>query len=278
MKSEFSELLPAYEAIPLKPDRGGYTLTMRECDGTEQVLSALADEKYDGTDHKRLHVGWGSFRNLDIAAVRQAAAVILLDINDHQFRVWDAVQKALAGSADATDFIDVLANILPRTPPLRQFDSDTRGWLASDLIRPGSWLCESEPGRFTHIQKLFNEGRVATYCLDIRGGKNPESFLHFRNSLEVGCKFHGLETDTLYISNLPWMMEKAQGFFGEEHSDFSRTDLGNGAAALRRNLHTIAPLFNYLISAARLAPCSKPDDLRWQTECCNPEDWLNNFR
>lgn len=81
-----NRVLPDRLLPPLEPDRGGYTLTMRECSGSEQVLEWLAQEPPD-PGKARVHVGWGSFRNLDVAGARRSGWILLLDVNRHQFRV-----------------------------------------------------------------------------------------------------------------------------------------------------------------------------------------------
>ena len=162
-------LLPADAPPPLEPDRGGYTLTMRECSGAEDVLERLRSVGPD--DSRRAHVGWGSFRNLDIAAARRSSWLLLLDVNIHQFRVWEAVRTALRDPAatDAGAFINLVLPLLPTQPRLRQFATSTRTWLTGDLERPGSWLFAERPKRFAWIQGLFRDGRAAVGCMDLRG-------------------------------------------------------------------------------------------------------------
>lgn len=275
--NQISELLPGYEPSPLDTSRGGYTLTMRECCGTREVLDRLGREQPASGKPQRLHVGWGSFRNLDIAGVRKSAAVVLLDINIHQFRIWEAVSAALKTSSSPAEFIDTVVPRLPVNPRLRQFNPDTHAWLSSDLTRPGSWLSDQQ--RFSWIKDLFGRGQVAGYCLDIRGGVNPQGdlFRQFRSTLKKGGERYGLCADTLYLTNLPWMMKEELGFFGEAHREFSVAGPANAADAVLRNLTEIAPLFSHLITASKLAADSQADNLRWKTECFRPADWLRDY-
>jgi hypothetical protein len=230
---------------------------MRESAGTDEVLAALASEEAGG---ERIHVGWGSFRNLDIAAARRSSGVLLLDINLHQFRVWDAVRAALVdpSCSDAAAFIDLVESLLPKEPRLRQFVASTREWLLADIGRPGSWLGGE---RFAWIRDLFRGGCVVTGCIDLRdeGGV----FARFAERLD------GQPLDTLYVSNLPWMLAQGESFFGEIVQSGPAE-----VARARANLARIAPRFVHVIEAGHLAASSKPDDLQWQTRALAPAGFL----
>lgn len=253
---DISALLPPGLPAPSAPDRGGYTVTMRESGGADEVLAALAAEP---SVKGRVHVGWGSFRNLDIAAARRSSAVLLLDINLHQFRVWDAVGGALRdpACADAAAFVDLADPLLPSEPRLRQFAESTREWLLADCDRPGSWLADAD--RFTWVRDLFREGRVVTGCLDLRDDSGL--FARFAERLAGG------RCDTLYLSNLPWMLAQREGFFGEAD------DPGTLGQA-RANLARIAPRFAHVVEAGHLATTSKPGDLQWRTQLFAPSEFL----
>jgi hypothetical protein len=263
-------------AAPLAPDRGGYTLTMRECSGSEDVLARLEAAE---TGAARVHMGWGSFRNLDIAAARRSAWVLLMDVNLHQFRVWDAVGAALRDPAvqDAADFVEAAVPLLPHTPRLRQFSTCTRTWLRGDLERPGSWLFAEKPERFGWIQALFREGRVATGCLDLRGASGGEGdpFGALAGRMADASARGAAMFDTLYVSNIPWMMAQDVGFFGESHDPYLPDGAGGVLGRVRANLATVAPAFRLVVSSARLRPDATPANLQWHTEILAPAAFLD---
>ena len=251
---------------PLSPNRGGYTLTMRECEGVETVLDRLAGEAVDPGPARRLHVGWGSFRNLDIAAARRSAAIVLLDVNRHQFDVWSAVAAALADTGDAESFIDALLPRLPLEPRLRQFASSTRTWLRGDLERPGSWLEAAAPARFDHVRQCFADGSVMAACVDLR---STAACRALDRALQDSAGNDALQLDTLYPSNIPWMLAQPLGFFGEAHDA-----CGDGVAAgavldrVQHNLGRLAASFRWVVSAMRLRDDASADNLQWRTELC----------
>lgn len=265
---DFAAFARRISDAPLSPDRGGYTLTMRECRGAEETLAFLEQEEA-GTE--RLHLGWGSFRNLDLVAVRRSAAALLLDVNLHQIRVWEAVRAALAESADAPAFIEAVVPKLPHAPRLRQFSDSTLGWLRGDLERAGSWLCAARPERFRHVRALFGAGRVATASLDLRGG-NPggRRFALLAHELQTT----GLALDTVYISNIPWMLAQPLGFFGESHEPF----LAERHLSALQNVHAHLSLFirqaSWVVSAMRLRADASPDNLQWTTELLRPDEFF----
>jgi hypothetical protein len=263
---------------PLSPDRGGYTLTMRECRGSEETLAVLEQEA-EALDPApaRLHLGWGSFRNLDIVAVRRSAAALLLDVNIHQHGVWQAVREALAQCADAQAFIEQLAPRLPHTPRLRQFADNVLTWLRGDLERAGSWLNRARPGRFEHVRALFAAGSVAMAALDLRGG-SPASrrFDALARELQALRGEAGLALDTVYISNIPWMLAQPRGFFGEPHEPYLASPQLSAAENARVHLGRFLPQARWVISAMRLRADASPDNLQWLTECLQPKAFLES--
>ncbi len=268
--------LPYPEDPPLRTSRGGYTVTMRETDGAEHVLAMLATADTTDNGRFRLHMGWGSFRNLDIAAARKSDYIVLLDINENQFRVWEAVTRALRTASTTHEFIDRVVALLPADPPLRQFMNDTRAWLSADLVRPGSWLSREHPERFAHIRSLFNSGRVLPYCLDIRGAGHRNRFQRIHDELLKSSRAAAFEADTLYVSNLPWMMSQETGFFGEAHARYCSNPSGDANTVTGKNLATIVPLFRHIVTAIRLAPASTATDLQWLTERFSPEELIGS--
>lgn len=276
--NQLAELAARISDAPLAPDRGGYTLTMRECRGSEEALAVLEQEA-DALDAapERLHLGWGSFRNLDLVAARRSAAALLLDVNVHQVRVWEAVRAALIESADAPAFIEDVVPKLPQKPRLRQFADTALGWLQGDLERSGSWLCEARPERFQHVRRLFAAGRVATASLDLRGGgQGGRRFDLLAHELQAARRDAGLVLDTVYISNIPWMLAQPLGFFGESHGPF----LAERHLSALENVHAHLSRFirqaSWVVSAMRLRADASPDNLQWTTEVLRPDEFLES--
>ncbi|HEX5373390.1 MAG TPA: hypothetical protein VFW84_11725 [Aquabacterium sp.] len=268
---------------PLVPDRGGYTLTMRECRGAAEALASLAAGRGPQSAGPRLHVGWGSFRNLDIVAARRADAVLLLDINWHQFRVWAALSEALCRPEARTPaaLVDLLVPLLPQTPPLRQFARSAHQWLRGDLERPGSWLWAEDVAGYEWVRERIRMGCMSTAALDLRGGAAGAShFARLAARLRLAVEQAGVVPDTLYVSNLPWMMGLPQGFFGERHSDHGSAGTEPVLQQVHHHLACLAPLFNWVVSAARLCDDATADNLQWETRVLTPEaflagdDWL----
>lgn len=271
-------LIPARLAEPITPDRGGYTVTMRESSGADEVLHRLASGR-DGEapmDEARLHIGWGSFRNLDIAAARRSAWVLLLDINLHQFRVWQAVGTALRdpACADAEAFIELVVPLLPHQPRLRQFLPDTGDWLRADRRRGGSWLSAAHPGRFAHVRRLLREDRVTTACIDLRAPQTQPHFAELARRL-AEAPGQGAVPDTLYVSNLPWMLAQREGFFGEDNAGLAANADTGVIDQVRANLALAAPHFRHVVEAGQLALSSREGDLQWETALRTPAAFLD---
>ena len=258
--------------------RGGYTLTMRESHGASTSLLRLAESRM-ALNTATVHVGWGSFRNLDIAAARRSSRVLLLDINTYQLKVWEAVASAIRQPDVTTPraFINTLVPLLPHTPRLRQFSESTHDWLSGDLERPESWLYEAEPESFEFIKTLFTGNRVAIGCLDMRAGGLPEHspFTAMAGEMQTAQLEHQIVFDTLYVSNIPWMLAQPLGFFGESHQ--SRMTLTDEPVLqrLHHNLSQIVPGFQTVVSAAHLSADALPDNLQWETQLVAPVDFLS---
>jgi len=250
---------------------------MRESLGASAVLQRLAQSR-SPLNAQTVHVGWGSFRNLDIAAARKSSWVLLLDINIYQLKVWEAVAKALSQADVDTPvaFIDAVITYLPHVPRLRQFSESTRDWLLSDLERQGSWLCEATPDRFDYVRDLFRKNRLIVGCLDLRAGRVTEEspFAAMHTLMQLARVNHEITFDTLYVSNIPWMLAQPVGFFGETHQsqmgDTSEPVLGR----VHHNLSRITPAFQKVISAAQLAANASREDLQWETQLLEPADFL----
>ena len=258
--------------------RGGYTLTMRETQGASTSLLRLAESRMP-LNTKTVHVGWGSFRNLDIAAARKSSRILLLDINIYQLKVWQAVATAIRQDNVITPraFIKTLVPLLPHTPRLRQFSESTHDWLSSDLERQESWLYEADPESFEHIKTLFTGNRVAIGCLDMRAGGLPEHspFTAMSSEMQTARHNHQIVFDTLYVSNIPWMLAQPLGFFGESHQ--SRMTVADEPVLqrLHHNLSQIVPGFQTVVTAAHLSADALPDNLQCETQLVAPADFLS---
>lgn len=241
------------------------------------ALRALAAETVDMPS--RLHIGWGSFRNLDVVAARRSAHVLLMDLNAHQLAVWHAVDSALRQPrvSDVSSFIDAVVKGLPTTPRLRQFMDCTHAWITADTLREGSWLWTQAPERFAWVQGLFRAGRVAVACMDMRGGPEPGQFAGLLAQLNAARDHHGVQPDTLYVSNLLWMMAQARGFFGEAHQAHMTAEATSALTQARANLTFIAPMFRWVLDASRLAPGSTDANLQWQTLAQRPADFMASW-
>ncbi|MFA7596085.1 MAG: hypothetical protein WCY92_06985 [Novosphingobium sp.] len=243
---------------------------MREDEGAEQALALLRRPEDAGGN--RLHLGWGSFRNLDIVAARQSRWALLMDINIHQFRVWDAVLSALRTAASAEEFIELAVAALPARPRLRQFLPDTGEWLRADRARDGSWLAEHAPERFRHVSRMAREGRIELARVDMRGGMDRECPFAALSGGMSEARAAGVVPDTLYVSNVAWMLAQSNGFFGEEQGPDSAW---RGA---RSNLALLAPHFRHIVCAMSLAPHARPDDLQWETRVYEPAEFIRAER
>jgi hypothetical protein len=261
------------EALPprwLETDRGGYTITMRETTGAAQCLQRL-DVGAAARSEARIHVGWGSFRNLDLAAARRSAAVLLLDVNRHQQVIWETVAAVLA-APEATSparFAAALAEALPDRPASRRFNPDLGRWLASDLERPQSWLCAGRPERFAHVQMLFRDGAVAVACADLLDSAPGAAVRLLAEALaSAACGADG-RPDTLDLSNLPWMLLQRDAFFG---ADGPAEALAPRRARIQAAIGAIAAPFAHVIAAARETSRSAPASRSWRTELLRPSD------
>lgn len=265
------ELAAALGGEALAPPRGGYTLTMREDPGTAETLETLARAPRRA---RALHLGWGSFRNLDIVAARRSEAALICDLNLHQLEVWEAVRLAIRDAATAVAFVEALPDLLPRTPRLRQFLPDTRAWLRTDLDRPWSWLCRAAPERYAHVRSRFAAGAVGFCALDLRGERGADRAPGFATlAAALRGPGAGWALDTVYVSNIPYMLRGDTGFFGERQADWTlrvreggRQRSVSAHERMWRNLALVCGADTLLISAEFLAPDRPDDDPHWRTE------------
>ncbi len=235
----------------LETGRGAYTVTMREEAGAEEVLARLAAEP---AAPGRLHLGFGGWRNLDVVAARGSVAALLCDVNRHQRDAWRAVAAALAASPRPEAFAGALAQRLDPEPRPRRFLDSLVGWIEADRRRPGSWLAAAHPERYAFVRGLFAAGRVELACLDARAVRRAGPALA-RLGRAAGA---GPAPDTIYLSNLPWMLRQPADLFG-------RPQPPGGAEALERGVRALAGPATRLVHAGRLAAASRPGDLRFQT-------------
>ena len=261
---------------PLSPDRGGYTVTMREDPGAATVLQGLAvDDPAPG----RVHLGWGSFRNLDIVAARQSAGALVFDLNRHQLAVWHTLSEAIPDCGSAEELVSRLAASLPDKPRLRRFTDTIEEWLLSDLGRAESWLGTGNRHGFEHIRDLFRDGAIGIVCLDICGCEShPDQpgrpgFRRLASALEQLQSTCGMFPDTLYLSNIPYMLHNNSGFFGKPEwrwvsGAHDGSGITTGDTALRMmwdNLQAVVGPATLTIQAAQLAAGFTDEDPQWQT-------------
>jgi len=207
----------------VEPSRAVYTLTVREDRGLEAVFERLANAP---KKENSLHLGWGSFRNLDIVAARQSSHALICDINKFQLNIWSAVTQAIRRTESADAFVRLLPELLPDERPLRQFCASTYDWLLGDLNRAESWLFHAAPDRFEYIRSLFLKEAVAFACLDIRGGKTSggqpadDGFIELAQLLGGDDPQYGFKLDTIYVTNIPHALKEPNDFFGTPNSDW----------------------------------------------------------
>jgi len=250
---------------PLRPDRGGYTVTMREDENTAAVLRFLACLPRQGI---RLHLGWGSFRNLDIMAARRSDYAVLCDINLHQFRVWRAVRHAIVGAANADQFLTGVVRRLPRRPPLRQFVQDPHFWLAAEWDRAESWLYRGAPERYAHIRRCFLERRIRHVCLNLIAP--PVSFRSLATKLAAHARIGPWHLDTIYVSNIPFMLQRPRGFF-DEPLPAGVQHPRDVSGRILANLSALPWQAAWVITAEHAASHSRPEDRQWRTELYRAE-------
>jgi hypothetical protein len=223
---------------------------MREDEGAAEVLAALAAEPWLPG---RVHLGWGSFRNLDLVAARRSDAALLLDVNEHQREVWECVERALLSTDGPRAFARRLADLLPANPRPRRFRESLREWLEADLARPGSWLEERAPERHAHLRALFAAGRVGVTALDVRDAALAPLAL-----AAAACGGEA-RADTIYLSTLPWMVRQPRDLFGEPNPP-------GGAERMWEQLATLASDATWLVRAEALVDGATLEDPRWRTE------------
>jgi hypothetical protein len=80
--------------------------------------------------------------------------------------------------------------------------------------------------------------------------------------------------ETLYVSNIPWMLAQPRGFFDEAHGAHAADPEQPVLRQVRRNLAQIAPYFRHVLSAARLRDRATPDNLQWRAELLSPAEFL----
>ncbi|MEE9344435.1 MAG: hypothetical protein V3U88_02390 [Methylococcales bacterium] len=260
----------------LEPNRGGYTVTMREDPGAAAVLQRLAA---DDPMYGRLHLGWGSFRNLDIIAARQSTCAFIFDINRHQLRVWQVLADVVQDCLIAEELVKRLAALLPDQPRLRRFKDSVEEWLLSDLERPESWLSTNHRSRFEYIRDLFRAGNIGIASLDIcdpglyQAQPERSGFSRLASALDQLGNAEKIFTDTLYLSNIPYMLCNNSGFFGKSEwcwvsvaHDGSECYEGNAVLQIMwDNLQSVISPVTLTVQANQLAPGFSDEDPHWLT-------------
>jgi hypothetical protein len=225
-----------------------------------------------------LHFGWGSYRNLDIIASRQSEYAIICDISLHQIEMWNLTLATLRQTSTPKEFIELFC-LLTRKKPRPRFPVNLglsfQDWFYLDIDREMSWLNNLDS--FLHIKNLAMEQKIEIVCCDIRDRSiynGVDFFSDMYNSLEKMRKEKFCFPDTLYVSNLPWMMKNEAGFFGEMHTEENNDINFPGYFMMLENLKIITPLFSKVISAHELASTSTPDSVQWKTQLFESSDFI----
>jgi len=284
-----SEYLPQNQSRVFLPNHGFYSVSLRETDGVELVLREL--HRQQAEEPKRvpwLHMGWGSFRNLDIIVSRGSDAALLCDVSLLQIEMWHQVFALVLIADNPEEFVKLFCNHT-RKHPRPRFPQNSRDsfqtWLTKDLSRKSSWLGSLKS--FQHIKDLIGNQKIEIVCCDVRDKNISQSantkdenglFLKLMHSLREMMDDEFALPDTLYLSNLAWIMKNSDGFFGENHPLQQPGDPLPGYTAMIENIQKIAPLFNYAISAHKLASDSKKDSVLWKTELFQANDLIHQLQ
>lgn len=272
------QFLPLRQSNILLPYRGGYTVTMRESEGTFDVLKELADLHKNKTIHEpKLHMGWGSYRNLDIIVASQAEYAILCDVSLRQLDIWSRTFMAINLANTPKEFVNYMTSSLPQQPRPRFFGYSIEYWLEENLKVDGSWLHKQES--FDYIKKMVSQNKIETICCDIRepfNDDNTSMFSQLKSAILEMQQKNICIPNTLYLTNLPWMMKNELGFFGEKHHE-NKFDMLVGLRLMLENLKYITPLFDTVVSAHTLAKESSSDNLQWLTHIYKPNDFIKEL-
>lgn len=249
---------------------------MREDPGTDKVLQRLAA---DGPEPGRMHLGWGSFRNLDIIAARSSTCALVFDLNEHQLAIWHALAETITGCRTAEKLVTRLSTTLPDKPRLRRFTDTVEAWLQSDLRRAESWLGSGNHRYFEHIRGLFQDHAIGIVCLDICGCESHRDqpgrpgFARLASALRQLEASRKIFPDTLYLSNIPYMLRNNSGFFSkpewrwvsDTHKDCGTTTGETALHMMWNNLRGVVRPTTMTVQAARLAEGFTDKDPQWQT-------------
>jgi hypothetical protein len=115
---------------------------------------------------------------------------------------------------------------------------------------------------------------VATGCIDLRASPDSGTFAEMGRRIERAAIGGDARFDTLYVSNLPWMLAQREGFFGESNAQFAAGSDGV-LAQVRENLETIVPYFRHIVAAGHLAGTSREANLQWETRLLTPSAFLD---
>lgn len=288
-KGTLSDYLPTHQSRVIAPNHGFYSVTLRENDGAELVLQELQSQQAKKPRKlPLLHMGWGSFRNLDIVVARGSDAALLCDISLMQIEMWHQALAMILISGKPEEFVKLFCKYIrkhprPRFPRKNQYSLET--WLTRDLSRKSSWLGSLKS--FRHIKHLVSNQKIEIVCCDVReanlGGNDISSdrnglFFKLAQSLREMIVDEFALPDTLYLSNLAWMMKNSDGFFGEKHPQQLLGLPFPGYTALIENIQQIAPLFNCVISAHNLAADSKGDSVLWKTKLFQANSFIRELQ
>jgi hypothetical protein len=278
-----AEYMPMVQSRLLSPLQGGYSATLRETTGLAQVLEALSQkDTAQKNTMPKLHLGWGSYRNLDIAAACQSDYVMICDVSVRQMEMWFSTLAAIRIANNPEEFVKVLATLMKsKTRPRYPIATEPvfEKWLHQDTDRQTSWLHSSE--KYKHIQKLVLEERIEILCCDIleeNSNNSPHVYDELNRCLST-MKMDGFASPhTVYFSNLAWIM-KDNGHFFDPHANPVPEPMHflPKYRLMLKNLKTIVPHFENVISAHQLADTSSATNIHWQTHLFDGAEFIKGL-
>jgi hypothetical protein len=170
---------------------------------TEKTQQVLEHDKINNG----CHIGFSSWHNFDIMAIRKPERAILCDFNPQTKEFLDASLICVNYSHDRFTFANYMGKFVQQN---RRFFSINvkkdeftlpEDEIKQELTRGGSWLA-SDDG-FSYIKKLALEGKIATITEDIR---NNDKF----GKISKLLKDNEIPIDTVYISNINEYMHEEE--------------------------------------------------------------------
>ena len=275
--------MPMVQSRLLSPQQGGYSATLREDSGLEQVLPQLIQKVAAQKNTKpKLHLGWGSYRNLDVVAACQSDYVMICDVSVRQMEIWFATLAAIRLANLPEEFVNVFASFMrsktrPRYPVATEpvFEK----WLIQDTNRKTSWLNSIE--KYKYIKTLIQEERIEFLCCDIleENTINSPNIFNELNSCLTRMKADSFASPhTVYLSNLAWIMKDGANFFDAHETTVQEPmHFLPKYRLMLKNLKSIVPHFENVISAHQLADTSSATNIHWQTHLFDGAEFIKSL-